>query len=711
MSTFDSGLDVIGEFQEFFNDASPNAGGLPVDHHYLELLSDQYPNRVDAFSEIINLQAILNLPKGTEHFVSDLHGEYEAFCHILNSCSGVLHDKVDELFDISAEEKSALCALVYYPQEVMRIAKEEGKLNDAWYMDALIKLIKLCKYLSAKYTRSKVRKAINKNYSYIIDELLHAQNDETESRAIYHEAILSTIIRTKAAYHFVITLCALSKRLAVDHLHVVGDIYDRGPSPDKIMNLLMNYHSIDIQWGNHDILWMGAALGSEVCIATVLRNNVNYFNYSLLESGYSISLRKLNEFANATYNYPVKERSTGAACALGANFGKPTGHGAQSDQEYEIMMQAFEDEGRAKMVKAITVIALKLQGQLIKRNSDFMMEDRLLLDKMDLERGKVVIDGKEYDLNTTDLPTIDPKDPFALSREEAHLVESLKESFLKSERLQKEVAFLFSHGSLYKCFNGNLLLHGCVPMNEDGTFRQIKIADKLMQGKAFLDYCERLARHAYSYHDRKSLDFMYYLWCGFNSPLSGRIMKPFERYFIDDRSTHKEPRDPYYTHYHNENTCRMILEEFGLDPEKGHIINGHTPIKVKDGESPIRGGGKLFVIDGGLCSAYHNTTGIAGYTLICSSHNMVLKAHRPFESCEKAVREHIDIKSEATEVEHYDQRRKVEETDIGERIKRSIHELEELLQAYMDGTILERPSKNKQFLASQLLIDSPRQFL
>ena len=457
----------------------------------------------------------------------------------------------------------------------------------------------------------------------------------------------------------------------------------------------MNYHSIDIQWGNHDILWMGAALGSEVCIATVLRNNVNYFNYSLLESGYSISLRKLNEFANATYNYPVKERSTGAACALGANFGKPTGHGAQSDQEYEIMMQAFEDEGRAKMVKAITVIALKLQGQLIKRNSDFMMEDRLLLDKMDLERGKVVIDGKEYDINTTDLPTIDPKDPFALSREETHLVESLKESFLKSERLQKEVAFLFSHGSLYKCFNGNLLFHGCVPMNEDGTFRQIKIADKLMQGKAFLDYCERLARHAYSYHDRKSLDFMYYLWCGFNSPLSGRIMKPFERYFIDDRSTHKEPRDPYYTHYHNESTCRMILEEFGLDPEKGHIINGHTPIKVKDGESPIRGGGKLFVIDGGLCSAYHNTTGIAGYTLICSSHNMVLKAHRPFESCEKAVREHIDIKSEATEVEHYDQRRKVEETDIGERIKRSIHELEELLQAYMDGTILERPSKNK----------------
>ena len=693
MNTFDSGLDVIGEAQEFVNDA--NRGSLPVDLHYLELLSEQYPNRVDAFSEIINLQAILNLPKGTEHFVSDLHGEYEAFCHIINGCSGVIHEKVEELFDISPQEKSALCSLVYYPEEVMRLRREAGELNDQWYKETLERLIKLCKYLSAKYTRSKVRKAIDKNYSYIIDELLHAQNDETASRAIYHEAILNTILRTRSAHHFVTSLCALSKRLAVDHLHVVGDVYDRGPSPDRIMSLLMNYHSIDIQWGNHDILWMGAALGSEVCIATVLRNNVNYFNYSLLESAYSISLRKLNEFANNTYTYPVKERSRGAACHLGKNFAPPNGHGADSDQEYEDLMQAFEDESRAKMVKAITVIALKLQGQLIKRNSEFMMDDRLLMDKMDLKRGVVTINGNEYELNTVDLPTINPEDPFALSREEAHLMESLKESFLKSERLQNEVAFLYSHGSIYKCFNGNLLYHGCIPLTEDGRFRQVNIAGKIMQGKAFLDYCDRLARQAYTIRDQKSLDFMYYLWCGFNSPLSGRIMKPFERYFVDDKSTHKEPSDPYYKHYHSEATCRMILEEFGLDPELGHIINGHTPIRVKDGEQPMRGNGRLIVIDGGLCSAYHKTTGIAGYTLISNSRNLVLKAHRPFESCEKAARENIDMISVSSEVERYPKRLKVEDTDNGARIKRSIHELEQLLQAYVKGTIVERPSRKR----------------
>ncbi len=720
-----------------------------IDQHYLELLSTQYPNQVAAFSEIINLQAILNLPKGTEHFVSDLHGEYDAFRHILNSCSGVIHEKVNDLFDISDEAKSALCTLIYYPQEVMQLMESQGRLTDAWYRERLLQLIQLCKYLSAKYTRSKVRKAINQNYSYIIDELLHAQSDESNSRAEYHEQIINTILRTKAAPHFLSTMCALSKRLAVDHLHVVGDIFDRGPSPDKIMALLMDYHSLDIQWGNHDILWMGAALGSEVCMATVLRNNINYFNCSMLESAYGISLRKLNDFAQKTYHSPVKERSAKAqekkaqvqaqlaamqnnensvalqsvfsplfgqgqldvieaeqhevAHAAAAAAAQSLGHLVQNgeidesaqEHEYEMMLQAYADDNREKMVKAITVIAFKLQGQLIKRNPDLGMDDRLLLDKMDLVNGTVTIDGKVYELNTVDLPTIDPKDPYTLTRDEAWIVEAMKKSFLNSRELQKEVAFLFSHGSIYKRFNGNLLYHGCVPMTEDGKFREINCHGQVLKGKAFMDYCEHVCRHGFAHRDQRSLDFMYYLWCGFDSPLSGRIMKPFERYFIDDKSSHHEPRDPYYRQYYSEDVCRMILSEFGLDPEHGHIINGHTPIRVRDGESPVRGNGKLYVIDGGLCQAYHNTTGIAGYTLIFSSHGMILKSHRPFESTEKAIVEHVDIKSDSVEVEHYPERLKVVSSDTGQRIKRTIQELSALQQAYQNGTLIERESSAK----------------
>lgn len=694
MSTFDSGLDVLGEAQQFVDDLSPDGHGVLIDQHYLELLAVQYPTRVDAFSEIINLQAILNLPKGTEHFISDLHGEYEAFCHIINSCSGVIHDKVEELFDISKEEKAALCSLIYYPREVLRLKRSRNELNEQWYRETLLKLIKLCKYMSAKYTRSKVRKAINQNYSYIIDELLHAQNDEEHSRSIYHKAIINTILQTRSARHFLYTLCALSKRLAVDHLHVVGDVYDRGPNPDRIMSMLMEYHSIDIQWGNHDILWMGAALGSEACIATVLRNNVNYFNYGLLESAYSISLRKLADFAQKTYSYPVKERSNGAACSLVGNVHVDNSHcdgrGADSDEEYEQMVNAVEDETRAKMVKAITVIALKLQGQLIKRNPEFHMEDRLLMDKMDLKNGTVTIEGKVYALNTTELPTINPDDPFALSREEAYLMESIKESFAKSKELQREVAFLFNVGSMYKCYNGNLLFHGCVPMTEDGNFRPVDVGGKTLQGKAYFDHCDKVARRAFALRDRKSLDFMYYMWCGFNSPLSGRTMKPFERYFIDDKTSHKEPKDPYYTHYHKEEVARMILEEFGLDPNTGHIINGHTPIRVNKGESPVRANGRVFVIDGGLCKAYHNTTGIAGYTLISTSRGITFKAHTPFESCEKAVAENVDINSDVTLVEKFDERRLVADTDNGIKIRTTIKELEALLHAYVTGTIAEK---------------------
>lgn len=674
-----------------------------IDLHYLELLAQSYPNKVAAFSEIINLQAILNLPKGTEHFVSDLHGEYEAFCHILNSCSGVIHDKVDELFTtMSVQDKAALCTLIYYPEEVMALTKQQGELNDDWYQEKLSSLITLCKYMSSKYTRSKVRKAINQNYGYIIDELLHAQEGESNSRAQYHSAIIATILRTNAASHFLISLCALAKRLAVDHLHVVGDVYDRGPHPDKIMSLLMDYHSIDLQWGNHDILWMGAALGSEACIATVLRNNINYFNCSLLESAYGISLRKLNDFAQKTYTLPARPHEESQLPHLSSAFAPPGAsacdvvregaeQGAPEDEHaYELMLHAYADDNRAKMVKAITVIALKLQGQLIKRNPEFGMDDRLLLDKIDLQRGTVKIGDSEYQLNTTDLPTIDPNDPFALSRDEAYIMKRLKESFLQSRELQREVAFLFSHGSIYKVFNGNLLYHGCIPMTPEGTFKPVNCHGQSLSGRKYLDYCEHVARQAYSQRDERSLDFMYFMWCGLLSPLAGRVMKPFERYFIDDKSTHREPRDPYYEHYYREDVCRMILREFGVDEETGHIINGHTPIKVREGESPVRGNGKLFVIDGGLCQAYHKTTGIAGYTLISSSHGMVLKAHRAFDSIHKAIYDHIDLESDATEVEHYQSRLKVASTDNGSKIKRTIAELEALLHAYQNGLIPER---------------------
>lgn len=1012
---------------------------LDVEPRYLELLSSKYPNRVAAFSEIINLQAILNLPKGTEHFVSDIHGEYEAFKHILNNCSGVIREKVDLLFpSLSTEQRDELCTLIYYPREVLKELESKGQLTDGWYRTVLLRLIQLCKYLSAKYTRSKVRKAINKDYAYIIDELLHAQEGESNARVEYHSKIIDTILHIHAAHHFVSSLCALSKRLAVDHLHVVGDIYDRGPHPDQVMALLMDYHSLDIQWGNHDILWMGAACGSEACMATVLRNNINYFNCNLLESSYGISLRKLNDFAERTYHTPVKECSTklkaqslasasdstvtttskvpasgaldgfparsvkfvgtvwgddvspedqiqfiqlslgysenklnaltthqlklvyqyaleqmeeqtlsqaavqnttlsaassdstaldsatsssatsnsasgsqaasygnvaaegGASITLGASEIVYTGNAAVSDFSSSLdsananeacsqlgssyagkkglpggsqawgeiftqyggdaqhataqallaetaarsqlrqaklkqsastqiavvsddphcgkglggsqMLAGLDPEGRLesaftqmerahtaslesdaatttlaartsptkhnkhgaasdlalsgqmgtleleaptelavgkdkskskdkdldkkfrkgkklkalvkkleaeyaermqncscivpevggenldvdasqarkdKMVKAITVIALKLQGQLILRNPEFNMDDRLLLDKIDLKRGKVTIGDQVYDLNTVDLPTLDPDHPFELSPEEAEVVKSLKYSFMHSRELQREVGFLFSHGSIYKRFNGNLLYHGCIPMTSDGQFKKINCHGKMLSGKVFLDYCEAVARRAFDEHDEQSLDFMYFLWCGINSPLSGRIMKPFERYFIDDKSSHVEPRDPYYSFYYQEEICRKVLTEFNLDPDTGHIINGHTPIKVKQGESPIRGNGKLFVIDGGLCTAYHETTGIAGYTLIFSSHGMVLQAHRPFVSTEEAIAKRLDIVSVSQEVEHYTRRLHVADSDTGIKLKRAIFELEALLDAYRQGILPE----------------------
>ena len=619
---------------------------------YLEQLAKEYPTRYAAFTEIINLQAILNLPKGTEHFISDVHGEYEAFLHIVNNCSGVIREKVDQIFsEMRAEERGDLCTLIYYPHEKQAQLRRQGLDTDAWYKRTLYELIKLTKFLSSRYTRSKVRKAIPRDFNYIIDELLHAQADEDNNRQRYHERIISSIIETGSAHHFVTALAALIKRLAVDHLHLVGDVFDRGAHPDDIMDLLMQYPSLDIEWGNHDMLWMGAACGSEVCIATVVRNNVNYNNFELLENGYGISMRSLVLFADKYYK---------------------------------------DEEQCSALYKAVSVLVFKLQGAVIKRNPDFDMQDRLFLDKIDYDAGTVHIDGKDYALTTKDFPTIDRSDPYRLNQDEEALIVSLKQAFLNSKRLQTHIAFLFAHGSMYKIMNGNLLYHGCIPLTADGSFAKIFCDGAFVQGREYFDAAERVARRGFDQRDQRSLDHMWYLWCGKKSPLSGRVIKTFERAFVADKAMHEEPRDPYYTFYHQEEICRMILREFSLDEDKGHIINGHTPIKASSGENPVRGGGRLLVIDGGFCQAYHRTTGIAGYTLIFNSHGLRLKAHRPFQGIAVALKENQDITSESIEVERFAKRWMVADCDNGQEIKMQIESLKDLLQQYRQGNLPEK---------------------
>ncbi len=623
-----------------------------IEQRYLELLAKEYPNRYAAFTEIINLQAILNLPKGTEHFISDLHGEYEAFAHILNNCSGVIREKVDAILSeaLNEEQRADLCTLIYYPHQKQAMLKKEGKLTETWYKDTLGYLLTLTKFLSSRYTRSKVRKAIPREFNFIIDELLHAQADEDNNRLIYHRKILDSIIETGSAHHFVNSLAALIKRLAVDHLHIVGDIFDRGAHPDAIMDMLMEYHSLDIEWGNHDMLWMGAAAGSKLCIATLIRNNIAYGNYELLENGYGISMRSLAMFAENTYK---------------------------------------KEEQMTQFAKAISVIVFKLQGEVIRRHEEFDMKERLFLDKIDYEKGTVLIDGQEYELKTKDFPTIDRLDPYKLSDEEDRICNELKQAFLGSKRLQEHIGFLFSHGSMYKIYNGNLLYHGCIPLNADGTFARIYCDGKFVQGKDYLDRADAIARRGFAERDEAALDYMWYFWCGKRSPLSGRVIKTFERALCKDKSTYDEPRDDYYTYYHQEAVCRMILKEFGLDPCRGHIVNGHTPIKVKEGESPIRGNGRLLVIDGGFCHAYHKTTGIAGYTLIFNSHELRLKAHRPFVGVEDALSSNRDILSDSFQVESFDKRQMVADCDVGKEIAENIESLRRLLRSYREGTVAE----------------------
>lgn len=619
------------------------------DEKYLELLAEKYPTEQAVCREIINLKAILGLPKGTEHFMSDLHGEYEAFCHILNNCSGVIREKVDLLFEetLSDIDREEICTLIYYPVEKLEMMKKESRNNEEWYRVILGELIEIARLLSSKYTRSKVRKAMPDEYAYILDELIHVQKDEDDNQVAYHQNIIDTLLELDSADAFI-------EVLAVDHLHIVGDIFDRGPCADRIMDLLMNYHSLDIEWGNHDILWMGAAAGSEACIATVIRNNLKYHNIRILENSYGISLRDLTLFAEKLYP---------------------------------------DTEPMEAALKAISVLLFKLEGQVILRNPDYQMTDKLLLHQVNVQNHTVCIAGTDYEICEETFPTVsfDPSNlevSYELTAEEKQIMEGLRMAFVGSVRLRQHMDFLYQKGSMYRIFNGNLLFHGCVPLDESGNLEGVVFHQKRYRGRDYLDYAERIARRAWSKDaTQKELDFMWYLWCGRKSPLSGRNIKTFERTYVKDESIWHEASNPYYQYYEQEKICNMILHEFNLYSDRSHIINGHTPVRTSRGEHPVRANGRLMVIDGGFCKSYHKTTGIAGYTLIFNSHGIRIKSHQPFQSVYAALTENKDIESRSELVETERERLMVRNTDTGKKILEDIKGLKMLLQAYREGTM------------------------
>lgn len=650
---------------------------LEENRRYLQTLALQYPTVQAAATEIINLQASLNLPKGTEHFVSDLHGEYEAFQHILSNASGVIREKIDSLFSntLPSAERAALSTLIYYPQAKLDEIKRSDIDMDEWYRLTLVRLIEVCRLVASKYPRSRVRAALPDDFEYIIEELLHVDYDDL-NKEYYYDNILSTIIDIDRADAFIIALCTSIKRLVVDRLHVVGDIFDRGPRADIILDALMQHHSVDIQWGNHDILWMGAAAGSRTCIANVLNNSITYSNLEVIETGYGISLRPLALFAREVYG------NVNVECFLPK---LPNDHARYKPKDILLV---------AQMHKAIAVILFKLEGQIILRNPGFGMNDRLLLDKIDYTRGVVRIGEKEYPLRDVSFPTINPNDPYTLTEEEAELMQQLSAAFTNSEKLQRHVQFLYSIGGLYKCINGNLLFHGCIPLCEDGSLMEFDCGRRL-SGRAYLDYVEGMARQGYyarhgSPQRQFGKDFLWFLWCGRHSPLFGRDrMTTFERLLIDDPSTWVETKNPYYRYVEQEETCIRLLEEFDLRGEHTHIINGHVPVRSKDGESPIKGGGRLIVIDGGFCRAYQPKTGIAGYTLIYSSHGARIISHEPFESTQSAITNNTDILSSTMIFETAQRRILVSETDAGAEIREHIAGLRMLLDAYRSGFLKE----------------------
>ncbi len=639
---------------------------------YLQLLSEKFPNVQSASTEIINLSAILNLPKGTEHFLSDIHGEIQTFNHVLANASGVVKRKIDEVFgkSLRKKDKNMLATLIYYPKEKLHLILKNEDDPHEWYAITLQRLSMVARAAASKYTRSKVHKAMPKNFAYIIDELL---NESGENKEEYYDSIINTIIQINRAEAFIIAISKFIQSLLIDRLHIIGDVFDRGPYAEKVMDRIINHHSVDIQWGNHDIVWMGAASGSLALIANVIRISLRYANLETLENGYGITLLPLASFALKQYaDDPCNQFETKA---------KVDGSG------YELVK---------KMHKAITIIQFKLESQIIERNPQFKMDDRLLLDKINFEKGTIKIGDKEYELLDKHLPGVDPENPFALSEEEQEVMNKLKRNFINSQRLQKHIDFLYSHGSMYLTYNSNLLYHGCIPMNDDGTFQSLTIEGKEYSGKKLFDNLERLARkgyfNRYSYRsDDSNLDYTWYLWCGTVSPLFGKKkMATFERQFIAEKETHKEEQNAYYKlAYNSEQYCDLIMEEFGLDPAVSHIVNGHIPVKVIKGESPIKANGKLFVIDGGMSIPYQKVTGVAGYTLIYNSYGLVLVEHQHFESSQKAIEEEKDIISKRMIIEKNATRKRVKDTDVGKELQLQINDLEILLAAFRKGVIKE----------------------
>ena len=640
---------------------------------YLRLLSQKYQTVAAAASEIIRIEALLRLPKGTEHFMSDLHGEHEAFVHILNSASGVIHEKIDTVLgpDVPAEERAELATLVYYPNQKLPELKARQPDLHAWYRLTLLRLIDLCRFVSSKHTRDHVRRCLPQNCGYILDELLHAHFEDHDKDQYYGE-IIESILRYDRADAYIVRFCEVIKRLAVDRLHIVGDLFDRGPRPDRILDSLMAHHQVDIQWGNHDVVWMGAAAGSPLCIMTVLKTTLAYNNLDTLEGGYGISLRQLERFAQSTY--------------------------ADSDVSRWIphadpRTAAGDLTAAAQMHKAVTVMMLKLEAQVIARNPDFDLQGRDFLNHIDFAAGTVDYHGTVYPLLDCDFPTVDPAAPTTLTAEEAHVIAGLVRSFAESERLQRHVQFLYAHGAFYKICNGNLLYHGAVPMTEDGTFAAIRFEGVARSGKQLFDYCDRRARQGYSAPPGSPArlagqDFLWYLWCGAKSPLFGRsAMTTFERLYIADPAAHREIKDPYYRHIAALDTAERILREFGLADAGCHIVNGHVPVRAIEGESPIKGGGRLIIIDGGFCRAYHQRTGIAGYTLVYNSRGLILRTHQPFESAEKAIHEDEDITSKSEYIYTAPQRILVRDTDEGGRKQALIRDLCALVEAYQTGVL------------------------
>ena len=652
---------------------------------YLHLLARDYPSQAAAASEIISTQALLKLPKGTEHFMSDLHGENEAFVHILNSASGVIREKVDQVLGqaVPAGERAELATLIYYPAEKLPQlkAKQPGEAAlEGWYSQTLFRLIDICRLVSSKHTRSYVRACLPAGCGYVLDELLHA-HFEDHDKDLYYGQIVGSIIENGRADRFITRLCELIKRLAVDKLHIVGDLFDRGPRPDIILDLLLRHHSVDIQWGNHDVVWMGAAAGSPLCCATVLKTTLAYHNHGMIEDCYGINLRHLQRLADHYYG--------------GDDLTVWMPHTDAARGPYtEGMLHRC-----AVMHKAISIIMFKLECAVIDRNPDFQMEGRDYLRRIDYAKGTVNIAGREYPLRDTSFPTVDPADPAALNADEQLVMDKLTASFRQSEKLQQHIRFLYAKGSVYHIENGNLLYHGAVPMTEKGSFASERFEGRLYAGRALMDYCDERARRGYyapegSAARQSGQDFLWYLWCGKLSPLFGRsAMTTFERLFVADKATHTEVKDPYYTWYNEESACRRILAEFGL-PGYCHIINGHVPVQEKNGESPIKGGGRLIVIDGGFCRAYHEKTGIAGYTLTYSSRDMSLRTHQPFISAEKAIRENIDIVSRENILEQENRRVLVEDVDEGEVLREKVHDLKQLVIAYQLGWIKETETQD-----------------